>query len=86
VPIPGSSQSDSHFLQDVQAVGETSRGETVYLVLSALVEEEPAKWVGGWFFAIVPLRETEVWQAYLTDAREAIVAQLRQGDVRGEEL
>jgi hypothetical protein len=75
VPLPGSGPADSHFLQDVQAVGETSRGETVYLVISALVE--PSRWQGGWFIGIVPPNETEVWQAHLVSAREAIVTQLQ---------
>jgi hypothetical protein len=76
VPIPGSSQSDSHFLQDVQAVGETSRGETVFLVLSVVTD--PLQWNGGWFIGIVPPDATEAWQAYLAGAREAIVAELQR--------
>jgi hypothetical protein len=72
---PGSNQPDTHFLQDVAPVGDTSRGETVYLVISALVE--PSRWQGGWFIGIVPPNETETWQAHLASAREAIVVQLQ---------
>jgi hypothetical protein len=68
--------TDTHFLQDVVHVGETSRGEAVYLVLSVVVD--PSRWNGGWFIGIVPLNEIGVWQAYLASAREAIVTQLGQ--------
>jgi hypothetical protein len=67
--------ADAVFLQDVQAVGETSRGETVHLVLSVLVE--PSRWQGGWFIAVVPTHESERFEAYLASAREMIVAQLQ---------
>jgi hypothetical protein len=76
VPIPGSGPADSHFLQDVASVGETSRGETVYLVLSVVTDH--LRWQGGWFLGLVPPGETEVWQAHLTSAREQFVRELQQ--------
>src|SRR5262249_40738237 len=75
LPAFGSGPADTHFLQDVAPVGQTGIGETVYLALSAVVE--PSRWKGGWGLALVPPDESERFQAYLADAREAIVAQLQ---------
>jgi hypothetical protein len=69
------SSNTPRLLQDVAAVGQTSRGEVVYLVLSVLVER--SEWVGSWFIAIVPPNETEAWQAYLAATRERIVLEAR---------
>jgi hypothetical protein len=73
---PSPSSSQPAFLQDVILAGQTSIGETVYLVLSVVVE--PPRWQGGWFLAVLPPHDSERFQAYLADAREAIVAQLQQ--------
>jgi hypothetical protein len=81
VPIPGSDPADTRFLQNLAPVGETSRGETVYLILSAVVGS--SRWQGGWGLAVVPPHESERFQAYLADAREAIIEELRMGDVYG---
>jgi hypothetical protein len=74
-PAHGSSRTDTHFVQDVAPVGQTSLDETVYLVLSVIVE--PSQWQGGWWLAVVPPHESERFAAYLASAREAGVAQLK---------
>jgi hypothetical protein len=74
-PLEDVPSDASHFVQDVAPIGETSRGETVYLAISALVE--PSRWKGGWFLAIVSPQDSEGFQTYLAGAREAIVAQLQ---------
>jgi hypothetical protein len=68
-------QTDTHFLQDVAEVGQTSLGETVYLILSIVVD--PSRWQGGWGLALVPVKEAERFGTYLADVREAIVTSLR---------
>jgi hypothetical protein len=82
-PASGSSQTDTLFLQDVAPVGQTGAGETVYLALSIVVQ--PSQWRGGWFIGLVTPGATEVWQAHLTSAREAIVAQLQPNARRSRE-
>jgi hypothetical protein len=73
--VPGSDNSEASILQDVAVVGESSAGETIYLILSTIIE--PLSWTGGWFLASVPSEESALFQAYLEGAREAIVAQLQ---------
>jgi hypothetical protein len=76
-PLKDEPPSDRHFVQDVAQIGTTSRNELVYLVLSVLTEA--STWMGGWFLVVASPDESERFQAYLTDAREAIVAQLQHG-------
>jgi hypothetical protein len=73
---PGRDPAGSLVLQDVAQVGESALGELVFLILTAVVE--PARWRAGWGLGIVPAGESEVWQTYLTNAREAVAAQFQQ--------
>jgi len=72
----GSSPS-ARFLQDCARVGETSAGETIFLVLSVI--EDLPRWGGGWFLAVTPRDTEERFQCYLAASREAIVAELSHG-------
>jgi hypothetical protein len=76
VPVSASDPTAIQFLQDVAEVGQTSAGETIYLILSATVS--PTQWQGGWGLAVVPLEDSERFQTYLTGAREVIVAELQR--------
>jgi hypothetical protein len=68
--------SPSTFLQDVTPVGQTSTGESVFLILSAIMKPSLG-WHGGWGLAVVSPEESERFEAYLRGARKAIVAQLQ---------
>jgi hypothetical protein len=60
------------FLQHTAPVGQTSAGETIYLILSVVSERH--RWHGGWGLAVVSPEESERFEAYLRGARKAIVA------------
>src|SRR5206468_2662118 len=70
--------SDPLFLQDVALIGHTSIGENVYLILSIILD--PPQWTGGWGLALVPNNNKELFEKYLAQAREEILAELRAAD------
>src|SRR5262249_4773792 len=67
--------ADTHFLQDVVLVGQTSTGQNVYLVLSVVLDQP--QWAGGWWLAVVPVSEETPFTEYLVQARDCVIAGLR---------
>jgi hypothetical protein len=74
-PQHPSPTKDAYFTQNCAPVGQTGSGESIYLILSLVVDR--LEWTGGWCLAVVPSDESERFQTYLADAYEAIVAQLQ---------
>jgi hypothetical protein len=62
----------TRLLQHVAAVGMTSDGAFIHLVLTVVLEVGGERHA-GWFLAIIPVSEVDRWQVYLNDSREWFV-------------
>jgi hypothetical protein len=64
------------FLQDYRLLGYAPDGNPVHLIISLLTTAK--YWRGGWFLALFPPAEADVFTRHIESARLATVAELRK--------